>query len=87
MSDKPTYAQRMLQAQANEMVERGTAQAARLLPILDWPAGQNAVRLVAAEVLGNLLEEAQFYGEETISVWRVKRLREQLNPGSVGGEG
>lgn len=83
MSERPSYAQRMITAQANEIADRVAPQLSRFLVFNDGQALAIAARVAVAEALMCLMEDASFYGEDTISVYRLRRLSEQLNPGAT----
>ena len=85
MSDQATYAQRMIQAQAKEVADRATAQIMRVADV-DWTVAHNAARAAVAEALDCVLQDAAFYAENAVAVYRLRRLKEQLHPGATSSE-
>lgn len=85
MSNQPSYAQRMLQAQADEITKRVAPQLSRFLAFTDGQSMVTAARVAVAEALVCLLEDAAFYGEDVVSTYRLRRLKEQLNPADTSG--
>lgn len=83
-NERPTYAQRMIQAQAKEIADRATAEAMRLA-YADWDVVHRASRLAVAEALSCLMQDAAFYAEDSVPVYRLRRLKEQLNPADTSG--